>query len=235
MRRKSWSGSLALAATALPDLTQPCVAPFDKRGKREWGHDMAYVNEQQRILILDWILRRVSDEEFLRDYPVDKDAAPLLGMRVLEAATAARDPLEVELGLILGYRFEFSRAYLPVLLTLVNADWHFCHGDVVSALDVLAAPESVDALYEAALAHYPYRDSDDVSSLGLKAIWALGKIADLSAVMRLGQLLTCGERVLERHAARQLDRIERQATNAELRRAARLAGSVHTNDADLHR
>jgi hypothetical protein len=71
-----------------------------------------------------------------------------------------------------------------------------------------------------ALARFPYLDYDDAFALGVKCIWALGRIQTEEAVARLTDLLSCGNTILEENAAEQLARIERGSQSQAIRDAA---------------
>ncbi|MBB2749926.1 UNVERIFIED_ORG: HEAT repeat protein [Rhizobium aethiopicum] len=67
---------------------------------------------------------------------------------------------------------------MGLLLQLLQEGWHFKHEDVVSALADLKAPEAVEALYKVTYWVPSYLEFDDARALAVKAIWALGAIAD---------------------------------------------------------
>jgi HEAT repeat protein len=114
-----------------------------------------------------------------------------------------------------------TSAYLPRLITLANANWHMQHENIFEALDDLRLPEAVDTLYRATLASYTYGDYDQANSLAVKAIWALGNIGDHAAIERLASLSNQGSEIIRQHAAGQLERIANEASDLELRAAAR--------------
>lgn len=62
---------------------------------------------------------------------------------------------------------------------------------------------------------------DEAFALGVKCIWGLGSIGSEAAVVRLGQLLACGNPVLEENARGQLVRIEKEGDGSAIRAAAR--------------
>jgi len=66
-----------------------------------------------------------------------------------------------------------------------------------------------------------YREYDDADSLGVKAIWALGRLQTEEAVDRLADLATCGRPILEKNAREQLARIVSRSESEALREVAR--------------
>lgn len=182
---------------------------------------MSSVSEHERRLILDLLMGRVSEDDFYRDLPCKPGEASELGLAMLRRAVEERDPVGVEFGLYLGHRFGISQKYLDVLLLLAGENWHERHEDVIDGLAKLDSPESVDVFYRAALVKHPYLEYDEAYALGVKCIYALGKIQTLEAVVRLGELLRSGNSVLESEAGAQLARIERLGKSETVRVAAR--------------
>jgi len=84
-----------------------------------------------------------------------------LGLDLLRDAVARRDPIDVELSLVVCFKFGFSDDHLSPLLALAFADWHQRHEDVARALGKLRSPASVDALVHLAEWVPGYLDFDD--------------------------------------------------------------------------
>src|SRR3989339_581243 len=99
----------------------------------------------------------------------------------LKAATAAKEPDRVEICLREAFDLGLDPAMVPLLIELLNISWHFRHEDIVSALQQLKHPQSIDALYKAALTTYEYLDYDDSFSLARKCTWALADIGTVEA------------------------------------------------------
>lgn len=150
---------------------------------------------------------KLSEVEFCEAIGTTIERVEEDGLRLIGEACAARDADAVELGLFIGHRFGFTERHLGVLLELAEADWHQRHEDVVDGLAKLRAPSSVESLARLATARFAYLAYDEAFALGVKAIWALGKIGTGEAVARLRELQRCGNAVLEENATRQLTRI----------------------------
>jgi hypothetical protein len=150
---------------------------------------------------------KVSDDEFFAAFHTSRDQVVAFGSTVLQQALTRHDKDLVVLGGYVGHRFGFSADAAGVLMALAEATWHTDHENVVSALDKLRDPSSVDVLYRTALAQYDYLDYDDSHGLGVKCVRALSAIATESALQRLGQLAHCGNQVLEQQAISQLNRL----------------------------
>lgn len=184
---------------------------------------MSSVSERERGLVVDLLLSRISEDSFHREYPIERGEASSVGLAMLRRACVERDPVGVEFGLYLGHRFGISADYLDVLLVLAAADWHERHEDVVDGLAQLKAPASVDALYHTALAEHPYRNYDDASALGVKAVRAIGGIETPEALARLEQLLHSEHAALKDQARKELARMANGGKSDALRVAAQSA------------
>jgi hypothetical protein len=183
---------------------------------------MSSSSEREQRLILDVLGNRISAEEFLQAFP-RKGEPSLLGLSMLREALEERDPVGVEFGLYLAFRFGVSADYLDVLLALATADWHENHEDVVEALTELNAPESATALHAAALAEHEYLEYDEAHALGTKSAWALAKLQTEAAVEALTDLLSSGAAPVAQVAREQLERLAAGAPSPSVRDAARSA------------
>jgi len=126
--------------------------------------------------------------------------------RVLREAVDRRDPIDVEMGLILADVFGVSDELLPLLLTLAAADWHRTHEDVVTILGRLRNPEAVEALMGAAHWVPRYLDFDESRALAIKAVRALGAIPGQRAENALAQLSESEIEPVRAVASAQLER-----------------------------
>jgi HEAT repeat protein len=144
----------------------------------------------------------MSNEQFLKKFgAVDgRD----LGLDLLRDAVNRRDPVDVELALVVCFRFGFTNDHLQPLLTLAFADWHQRHEDVASALGELRSPASIDALAHLARWVPAYLEYDDARALAVKAIWALGGIGVATARGALTSLADSPSSIVAENAAAQL-------------------------------
>ena len=102
--------------------------------------------------------------------------------------------------------FGFAPGQTKILCHLVEADWHVCHEDVVSALDEFRSPEAVEALFRATQWIPKSLEYDDARALAVKAIWALGKIPSPGAESKLEALTHSENTILRQNAVEQLER-----------------------------
>ncbi len=137
-------------------------------------------------------------------------SAPQTALRLVSTscrtAISRRDPVDVELALVVCSRFGFTEDHLQPLLSLAFADWHQQHENVATSLGKIRSPSSVDALAHLAQWIPDYLAYDDARALATKAIWALGCIIDHGAREALESLAKSGDSIVAIGAIAQLQR-----------------------------
>lgn len=146
----------------------------------------------------------LSADEFLKGFGTTDGEA--LGLGLLRDAVGRRHPVDVELALVVCFRFGFSDGHLPLLLTLASADWHQRHEDVATALGKIRSPASVDALAHLDEWVPDYLDYDDARALATKAIWALGSISGDAAHLALESLAQSDDSIVAESAKAQIEK-----------------------------
>jgi HEAT repeat protein len=106
-----------------------------------------------------------------------------------------------------AFVFGVPRSLVAPLRELVSADWHERHEDVVSLLDEMRDPDSVDAFRDAATVIPAYLEFDDARALAVKAMWALGNLGTERAKAALRDLARSNEAVIQENAVKQLARL----------------------------
>jgi hypothetical protein len=166
------------------------------------------VSPEERSLIMALFVlpgrRPMSNEQFLKAFGAADGRA--LGLDLLRDAVGRRDPVDVELALVVCFRFGFTGGHLQPLLTLAFADWHQRHEDVASALGELRSPASVDALAHLAQWVPAYLQFDRARALAVKASWALGAIGGEAARRALTLLASSSCSVVADNAVAQLQK-----------------------------
>ena len=142
--------------------------------------------------------RAGSPEQVLRQFGADDGQA--LGLDLLRDAARRRDQLDLELALIACSVFGFTTGHLDLLIQLAGEDWHLCHEDVVTGLDILRSPQAIDALAFAAWWVPEYLDFDEYRALARKATWALGRIPGPEAEQALTDLLDSDSEIVRQDA-----------------------------------
>jgi hypothetical protein len=123
----------------------------------------------------------LSEAEFLREFPASDGVA--LGVTLLQDAVARRDPVDVELALIVCSTFGLSADLVPLLVQLAAAEWHERHEDVATALGAVGAGSlgTVDALVHLATWVPDYLEFDRARALARKAVRSLGAMRTAAA------------------------------------------------------
>ena len=169
------------------------------------------MTSEQRILVQGLIVSpfkskdRLSLNKFIAQFPSSIENGKL-ALPLLEASEAARNAVDLQSALIIGFTFGFGPQHNGSLCRLIYADWHYSHEDIVSALQIIGLKndETVRALYSATQLKLSYLDYDDSRALAIKAIWALGKIANEAADEKLRFLAESEETRLKKEALNQL-------------------------------
>jgi hypothetical protein len=174
------------------------------------------MTSEERTLILDLCLERISESEFLARFPVNPRTEPGYITHELQNALQTRDAAAVECATLLGFRYGFSSESAGILCELILADWHNQHENIAMALQQLRDPATVDCLYEAASMTFAYLDYDESHALAVKCIWALSAINTALAIERLRLLAQSGNPIIRENARRRLLSLDRSG-DARLR------------------
>ena len=162
------------------------------------------MTEKERKLILSFARDKISEPDFLSSFGHDFRADPRRAVELLEKARQERSPVDVELSLILLYRFGGLPDALHLLNQLLVEGWHNRHEDIAFALEGLRDPSSVEPLYQAALSRHEYLDFDEGYALARKCTWGLYKIGTLEAFERLRDLSWVENPVIAAYARKRL-------------------------------
>lgn len=182
---------------------------------------MSFVEDREVRLFNDLESGRISEDEFYRTYPLDPGTGSDAGLAMLVRALHERDDMGVGLGLRFGFNFGFSDAYLDVLLALAEAPWHRSHENLTYPLEELDSPRKIDTFARLATVKLTYVEDDKFKALGTKCLWVLGRIGTREAVLRIGELLRCGEPIIEYRAEEQLKILESESPSEDIRALAR--------------
>jgi hypothetical protein len=158
-------------------------------------------------LIINLMLHRISEAEFLEQYGLDPRVDPSHVLQLIDEATASRHADGIECALLLGFRFGFPKDIVPTLCKLLPATWHRQHENMAMIIEDMPDPIAVEPLYQAALTKYDYLDYDDTYALANKCIWALGAIANKEAESKLYLLAQSDIRFIKRDAIKWIVRL----------------------------
>jgi hypothetical protein len=152
----------------------------------------------------------LSNEEFLRRFP-SAVCNGKVSLALLGKAYRERQDEDLECAMIVGFAFGFGPEHLEILCRLVDEPWHFCHEDVVSALDDMRTPAALDSLFRATQWIPEYLNYDDARALAVKAIWGLGNLRMAEADAKLQILAQSENQIVRENAEKQLQRRREQA------------------------
>jgi|LakMenE18May11ns_1017448.scaffolds.fasta_scaffold9721521_2 hypothetical protein len=94
-----------------------------------------------------------------------------------------------------------DKDYTDILLQLLDEKWHESEEDIISILELIKDPKSVDKLYEVAI-NIP--DYDDMRGVAKKCMWALSAIRTTEAVQKLEMLEKNDDPIISENATFQL-------------------------------
>lgn len=97
-----------------------------------------------------------------------------------------------------------DKDYTETLLLLLDADWHTSEEDIVSVLEIIKDPKSVDKLYNVAI---DVPDYDEMRALAKKCMWALSAINTPEARRKLELLKESADFIIKENATFQLEHL----------------------------
>ncbi len=133
------------------------------------------MNDNDRKLIFELVLNRISEQEFVHRFSVDINSNSV--MELLICAYNEKNADGVADALIVAHKFNLiTEGYVNILCKLLESDWHYKHEDIARTLQTIKSPSSIECLYRTALTKFGYLDYNDSSALARKCTWALGDI-----------------------------------------------------------
>lgn len=94
--------------------------------------------------------------------------------------------------------------YTDTLLLLLDEKWHISEEDIVSVLELIKDPNSIDKLYDVAI-NVP--DYDEMRALAKKCMWALRAINTPEAIEKLKLLQNSDDPIISENATFQIENI----------------------------
>jgi len=153
------------------------------------------------------IIRTLSD---IRGWRSIKEKTMLTSERIeadLTKAIAAEnaDDFEESVRSVFSFGDTIGSEISALLANALPMTWHTRHEDIVNALQDAKDPNTVDALYAAALATHEYLEFDENFGLARKCTWALADIGTEAARARLEELARCSNPKIRSYARKRLD------------------------------
>lgn len=94
--------------------------------------------------------------------------------------------------------------YTDILLQLLDEKWHISEEDIISVLELIKDPKSVNKLYEVAL---DVPDYDEMRAIAKKCIWSLSAVNTPEAVQKLKLLTKVDDPIIKENAIFELEHV----------------------------
>ncbi len=136
--------------------------------------------------IVDYVLAKITREEFYKMFPYDILNNPDLYLELLREAFQERNDGHIECLITLGFKLDiYDHSHVDLLCQLLDVDWHCKHEDIARLLQDLKDPRAIEVLYRTALRKYKYLEYNNSSALGIKCVWALFVINTPESIEKL--------------------------------------------------
>lgn len=164
------------------------------------------MDDHDKKLILDFALKRISEEVFLSRYSGQIQDRTRHIEDILRGSLASKNAEEVEFSILLLFVLRvYDTDLVEILNQLLLEDWHFKHEDIVSIFEVLKSPDSVESLYQITQKELPYLAYDDLFSLARRVTWALSKINTQESLEKLRLLSQSENIIIQQYAQERLE------------------------------
>lgn len=165
------------------------------------------MNDNERKLILELGLDKITEDEFTEKFSVDIRSNPDYVEKLLICAYNEKNADDVEYSLTVAYKFNLiTERYVDILCKLLESSWHYRHEDIAKILQSMKSPSSIEYLYRTALTKFEYLEYDNSYALARKCMWALGDIGTDKAIERLKLLANSEDEELRGYAIEQFNR-----------------------------
>jgi HEAT repeat protein len=167
------------------------------------------MNETQGNAVLEYSLDRLSESEFLTNYGMSKQEIPAEIEKQLSKALDDRNSDNVELALIIGFKYEFAESVLLILHQLLECTWHFKHEDIIGLLQEFSSPLSVKPLCNAVelKEHLDYLNYDNYGSYYKKCFWALNSVGNEESINTLMEFSNHQDSIISEQAKYSLSKL----------------------------
>ena len=187
-------------------------------------HDLALMASLD-IDVSGFVGRAVYEEKKRcgKEYSVVADVKIDLGppsarvMSLMRRAIEEKDTEGVGHAVSEAVRIDLPSEVAPGLVELLGLPWHRQHKEVVRVLQLMKHPDAVDALREASLSDYAYRNYDGSYGIGRRCTWALADTGTLAAKEALQSLAQSNNQMIAGYAQQRLDNWENESNRKGLR------------------
>lgn len=123
----------------------------------------------------------------------------------LKKAILEQDPALVETAIFQIHKSNYEKEYIPLLIELLDADWHVRHEDIVLAFQDFKDNDSTAILLKTAKRKFEYLDYDNSYALARKCTWALAEIATIESKNALLEISQMPDNTIANFAIKRLD------------------------------
>ncbi|MGL5152765.1 MAG: HEAT repeat domain-containing protein [Clostridium sp.] len=165
------------------------------------------MNNVERKLITELNFNKITQNEFIKKFPVDIKNNPMYIKELLFTAYDEKNADDVFFLLELAYEFDLIKEnYVDILCELLDSKWNYSHEDIARRLQELKSEKAIEVLYKTALTKFEYLKHDNSYSLARKCMWALGDIGTDKAIEKLKLLANSEDEELREYAIEQFNR-----------------------------
>lgn len=125
-------------------------------------------------------------------------------LKLLEENLKLRDEKGLNCTLGVLFRDGIDKDYTELLISLLGQNWHSEEEDIVSLLEDLSDPRSIDVLYKVAI---QIPEDDEMRALAKKCMWVLSSINTDEAIQKLKLLQISGDPIIMENATFQLEQV----------------------------
>lgn len=165
------------------------------------------MKDEERKLINDFILDRITENEFKDKFSVDIEEKPDYIKELLISAYNEKNSDDIYFIINLVSYFKLiNETYIEIFCKLLNSHSHYMHEDIARQLQLLKAEKAIEVLYQTALTKFEYLEYDNSYVLARKCMWALGDIGTDKAIEKLRFLANVDDEELREYAMEQFNR-----------------------------
>lgn len=122
--------------------------------------------------------------EYFNDFQKKKKLYTHELLSKLEEAIILKDAVLIEYLVIIIFEDGPDKLFSKVLCKLLSEEWHYTHEDIVSLLEEIKDPETIECIYQATFREAGF-DDDDVRPLTVKCLRALYAINTPEALEKI--------------------------------------------------
>ena len=128
----------------------------------------------------------------------------------LSEAIKERSSDKAENAVTTVHQFGYDPDFVPLLIELLESDWHFRHEDIALALQWSKDNRATNSLLKTAKIKFDYLNYDDSYSLARKCVWALTDIGTDESKQALFELSQWHDQKIASYAQKRLDNWEEE-------------------------